>query len=58
LFELQPGSLSGDCGEVDVGVVDAIEDVGESVRRKGEADLHQLCIAVAGGFDRSEIVIR
>ena len=50
-------SALGDRGEVDVGVVDTIEDVGEDGRRKGKADLHQLCIAVASGFDRDEIVI-
>jgi hypothetical protein len=46
-----------DCGEVDVSVVDAIEDVGEDGRRKGKTDVHQLRVAVAGGFDRGEIVI-
>src|ERR1700752_671853 len=44
-----------DCGEVAFGVVDAVEDVGEDGGGKGEADVHQLRVAVAGGLDRLEL---
>src|ERR1700752_1973503 len=46
---------SRDRGEVDLGVVDAVEDVGEDGGRESQADLHQLGVAVAGGPDRGEI---
>jgi hypothetical protein len=45
------------CGEVDVGVVDAVEDVGEDGRGEGKTDVHQLRVAVSRGLDRSEVVI-
>src|SRR5215468_105428 len=44
-----------DGGEVDIGVVDAVEDVGEDGGGKGETDVHQLRFAVAGGLDRLEV---
>src|SRR5262249_19702739 len=43
--------------EVDVGVVDAVEDVGEGRRRESETDLHQLRVAVPSGPDRREILV-
>src|SRR6202020_608211 len=48
---------SRDCGEVDLRVVDAVEDVGEDGGREGQADLHQLSVAVARGLDRGEILV-
>src|SRR6267142_1954171 len=48
---------SCDCGEVDVGVVNAVEDVGEDGRREGEADVDKLRVAVAGILDSGEICI-
>src|SRR5258708_31537709 len=48
---------SRDCGEVDLGVVDAVEDVGEDGGRERQADLHQLGIAVASSLDRGEILV-
>jgi len=46
-----------DCGEVDLGVVDAVEDVGEDGGRESQADLDQLRVGVAGGLDRGEILV-
>ena len=58
LFKIEQGAAaSRDCGEVDLGVVDAIEDIGEDVGREGETDLHQLGVAVSRGFDRGEILV-
>src|SRR5258708_4309235 len=48
---------SRDCGKVDLGVVDAVEDVGEDGGRESQADLHQLRVAVAGSLDRGEILV-
>src|SRR4029077_415155 len=48
---------SRDCGEVDLGVVDAVEDVGEDRGRERQADVDQLGVAVAGGLDRGEILV-
>src|SRR5215831_14887994 len=48
---------SRDRGEVDLGVVDAVEDVGEDGGREGQADLDQLGVAVAGSLDRGEILV-
>src|SRR5258708_33397592 len=48
---------SRDCGEVDLGVVDAVEDVGEDGRRESQADFDQLGVAVARGLDRGEILV-
>src|ERR1700747_841412 len=48
---------SRDCGEVDLGVVDAVEDVGEDGGRERQADVDQLGVAVAGGLDRGEILV-
>ena len=48
---------SRECGEVDLGVVDAVEDVGEDGGREGQADLHQLGVAVARGLERGEILV-
>src|ERR1700752_117328 len=48
---------SRDGGEVDLGVVDAIEDVGESVGRESQADLDELAVAVTGGLDRCELLV-
>src|SRR5215831_17602277 len=48
---------SRDRGEVDLGVVDAVEDVGEDGGREGQADLDQLGVAVAGSLDRGEIPV-
>src|SRR6185437_3762272 len=45
---------SGDRGEVDGRVVDAIEDIGEGGGREREADVDELRVAVAGGLDRGE----
>ena len=46
-----------DRGEVDLGVVDAVEDVGKGVRCEGKTDVHQLRVGVSRGLDRCEIVI-
>src|SRR5882672_3167890 len=48
---------SRDRGEVDLGVVDAVEDVGEDGGRESQADLHQLGVAVARRLDRGEILV-
>src|SRR5882672_3550042 len=48
---------SRDRGKVDLGVVDAVEDVGEDGGRESQADLHQLGVAVAHRLDRGEILI-
>src|ERR1700694_2035952 len=48
---------SRDCGEVDLGVVDAVEDVGEDGGRESQADLDQLRVAVARSLDRGEILV-
>src|SRR6516162_4027710 len=50
---LQP--LLRSCGEVEIGVVDAVEDVGEGDAGKSEADVDELRVAVAGGLDRGEL---
>src|SRR5579864_1293181 len=47
---------SWDSGKVDVGVVDAVEDIGEDCGRESQADLDELSVAVAGGFDRCELL--
>ena len=48
---------SRDCGEVDLGVVDAVEDVGEYGGPESQTDLDKLRVAVAGGLDRGEILV-
>ena len=55
--DLTGAVASRDCGEVDLGVVDAVEDVGEDGGRERQADLHQLGVAVAGGLDRGEVLV-
>jgi hypothetical protein len=47
---------SRDRGEVDLGVVDAVEHVGEDGGRERQADLDELRVAVAGGLDRGEFL--
>jgi hypothetical protein len=46
-----------DCGEVNLGVVDAVEDVGEDGRCERETDIHQLRVGVSRDLDRCELVI-
>jgi hypothetical protein len=46
-----------DCREVNVGVIDAVEHVGKDGGRKGEADIHQLRVGVAGGLYRGEVFV-
>jgi hypothetical protein len=48
---------SRDCGEIDLGVVDAVEDVREDDGCEGQADLDQLRVAIARRLDRSEILV-
>src|SRR5258708_36903899 len=50
-------STSRDGGEIDLGVVDAVEDVGEDGSRESQADLHQLGVAVARRLDRGKILV-
>jgi hypothetical protein len=47
---------SRECGEVDLGVVDAVEDIDEDGGRESQPDLDQLRVAVARGLDRGEIL--
>src|SRR6478736_5775283 len=47
----------GDRREVDLGIVDAVEDVGEHGGGKGEANVDELRVAVAGGLNRDEILV-
>src|SRR5581483_723355 len=51
------GRALRDGREVDRRVVDAVEDVGEGGGGKGEADVDELRVAVAGGADRGEILV-
>ena len=46
-----------DCGEVDLGVVDTIENVGEDDRCEGKTDVQQLRVGVSGDLNRCEIAI-
>src|ERR1700709_2927992 len=53
--DLTDAAASRDGGKVDLGVVDAVEDVGEDGGRESQADLDQLGVAVARRPDRGEI---
>src|ERR1700753_767906 len=48
---------SRDRREIDLGVVDAVEDVGEDRGRKGQADIDELRVAEAGSPDRGAILV-
>src|ERR1700757_3736349 len=48
---------SRDGREVHLGVVDAVEDVGEDGGRESQANLDELGVAVTGGLDSGELLV-